>query len=63
MFVTPQHGVEDVYSATMADLSTITGAKQLYLADLVQFVSIEVDEKSASYNYLTGIHKKYIYII
>ncbi|CAH1401405.1 unnamed protein product [Nezara viridula] len=49
-----KHGVEDVYSATMADFSTITGDKQLYLADLVQFVSIEVNEKSASYNYLTA---------
>ncbi|CAH1401406.1 unnamed protein product, partial [Nezara viridula] len=58
-----QHGVEDVYSATMADFSTITGDKQLYLADLVQFVSIEVNEKSASYNYLTGIDKTLPFII
>ncbi|XP_014272667.1 leukocyte elastase inhibitor C [Halyomorpha halys] len=49
-----KHGVEDVYSAAMADLSTITGSKQLYLADLVQYVSIEVNEKSASYNHLTA---------
>ncbi|XP_073988226.1 uncharacterized protein isoform X2 [Rhodnius prolixus] len=47
-----QNGVTDLFNDA-ADLSGITGSKGLYLNDLVQLVTLEVDENSGSYNFLT----------
>ncbi|KAK9499150.1 hypothetical protein O3M35_003652 [Rhynocoris fuscipes] len=46
-------GVTDIFN-NEADLSGITGMKGLYLDDLVQLVTLEVDESSSSYNFLTS---------
>lgn len=48
-----QYGVTDIFSEK-ADLSGIT-SEELRLGDLVQMVTVQVDEGNSEANYLTGI--------
>lgn len=47
-----KEGVEDIFNGN-ADLSGMTGHKGLFLDDLVQLVTIVVNQESSSYNFLT----------
>lgn len=48
-----QYGVHDIFSDN-ADLSGISSDSGLFLDELVQLVTVEVDERSAQTNFFTG---------
>ena len=60
MFITFQYGLTDIFS-TNADLSGISSSEPLVLGDLVQLVTVYVEEGSSETNYLTGIQIAYIW--
>jgi hypothetical protein len=50
----PQVGVSDVFSKEKADLSCISKDSGLFVEELVQLVTVKVDNGSSSYNQITG---------
>jgi len=50
----PQFGVSDVFSKEKADLSCISKDSGLFVEELVQLVTVKVDNGSSSYNQITG---------
>jgi hypothetical protein len=46
--------VSDVFSKEKADLSSISKDSGLFVEELVQLVTVRVDNGSSSYNYITG---------
>ncbi|KAJ9580163.1 hypothetical protein L9F63_004180 [Diploptera punctata] len=47
-------GVTDVFNQEKADLTGISKTSGLFVEELVQYVTVKVDEGSSSYNYMTA---------